>query len=157
MATKKEAKNIGRPKVTIDIETLEKLGALHATIEEVAGFYGCTKRTIINRLKEPGLLLAFENGKQKGKLNLRRLQMRHANGTGSGAVNMTIHLSKHLLGQTDKSLLELSGSVDSTIEVNTSARDRVFAKLDTLAERIARRIDGLATAAGATPPSRQLV
>lgn len=136
MARQKEAKTIGRPKVALDLETLEKLGALHATIEEVAGFYGCTKRTIINRLKEPDLLLAFENGKQKGKLNLRRLQMRHANGTGSGAVNMTIHLSKHLLGQTDKSLVEMSGPGGGPIEHrDVSAREFIAGRLASIAAR----------------------
>jgi hypothetical protein len=136
MAKKKEPKPTGRPKVVIDAETLEKLGALHATIEEVGGFYGCTKRTIINRLKEPDLLLAFENGKQKGKLNLRRLQMRHANGTGSGAVNMTIHLSKHLLGQTDKSLLELTGRDGGAIETrDVSARAIITSRIASIAAR----------------------
>jgi hypothetical protein len=116
MARNKETKKIGRPPVVLDPHELEKLGALHATLEEVAGFYGCTKRTIINRLKDRELLLTFENGKQKGKLNLRRLQMRHAQGTGSGAVNMTIHLSKHLLGQTDRSLVEMSGPGGAPIQ-----------------------------------------
>jgi hypothetical protein len=119
MARNKEPKKTGRPPIVLDVETLEKLGALQATLEEVGAFYNCTKRTIINRLKDPELLLAFENGKQKGKLNLRRLQMRHANGAGSGAVNMTIHLSKHVLGQTDKSLIELSGKDGKPIETIT--------------------------------------
>src|ERR1700730_11287652 len=100
MARKKEPKKIGRPPVTIDPLELEKLGALQPTLEEVAAFYNCTKRTIINRLKDEELQLAFENGKQKGKLNLRRLQLRHAQGTGSGAVNMSIHLGRHWLRQT---------------------------------------------------------
>ncbi|CAN7376468.1 hypothetical protein LJR220_003352 [Bradyrhizobium sp. LjRoot220] len=137
MARKKEPKKTGRPPVTIDPVDLEKLGALHATLEEVAGFYGCTKRTVINRLKDPDLLLAFENGKQKGKLNLRRLQMRHAQGTGSGAVNMTIHLSKHLLGQTDKSLLELTGKNGGAIETrDVSARAVVAGRIASIASRI---------------------
>jgi hypothetical protein len=35
----------------------------------------------------------WEAGRQKGKLSLRRLQWLHANGTGSSAVHMAIHLS----------------------------------------------------------------
>ena len=120
MTRSKSARGPGRPKVEIDVLQLEKLGALHATTEEVAAFFGCEKRTIISRLKEPALKLAFENGKQNGKLNLRRLQLRLAQGTGSGAVNMTIHLSKHLLGQTDKSLLELTGKDGKPIETITT-------------------------------------
>lgn len=136
MAKPKEAKKIGRPLIKLDPVDLEKLGALHATLEEVAGFYGCTKRTIINRLKDETLQLAFENGKQKGKLNLRRLQMRHAQGTGSGAVNMTIHLSKHLLGQTDKSLLELTGKDGGAIETrDVSAREFIAGRIAGIAAR----------------------
>lgn len=116
MARKKEPKKNGRPPIPITAIDLEKLGALHATLEEVAGFYGCAKRTVQLHLKDAELLLAFENGKAKGKLNLRRLQMRHAQGAGSGAVNMTIHLSKHLLGQTDRSLVEMSGPGGKPIE-----------------------------------------
>lgn len=136
MAKQKEAKKIGRPLIKLDPIDLEKLGALHATFDELAAFYGCTKRTITNRLKDPDLLLAFENGKGKGKLNLRRLQMRHAQGTGSGAVNMTIHLSKHLLGQTDKSLLELTGKDGGAIETrDVSAREFIAGRLASIAAR----------------------
>lgn len=135
MARKKEPKKIGRPPIDVKPEDLEKLGALHATYEEVAGFYGCSKRLIIDRMKNPDLLLAFNNGKAKGKLNLRRLQMHHAQGTGSGAVNMTIHLSKHLLGQTDKSLLELTGKDGApmqTINGNMTPQQAAAAYASTL-------------------------
>lgn len=136
MARKKEPKKIGRPQVAIDPVDLEKLGALQPTLEEVGAFYGCTKRTIINRLKDPELLLAFENGKAKGRLNLRRLQMRHAQGTGSGAVNMSIHLGKHWLGQTDKSLLELTGKDGGAIETkDVSARSVISGRIASIAAR----------------------
>lgn len=117
MARKKELKKNGRPPIVIDPVDLEKLGALHPTYAEIAAFYGCTERTIINRLKEPELQLALETGKGKGKLNLRRLQLRHANGTGSGASNMAQHLGKHWLGQTDRSLIEMSGKDGADLTV----------------------------------------
>lgn len=119
MARKKEPKKTGRPAIEIDPLQLEKLGALQPSYEELAGFFGCTKRTIVNRLKEPDLLLALDRGRQTGKLSLRRVQWRHAQGTGSGAVNMAIHLGKHWLGQTDKSLLELSGPGGRPMETIT--------------------------------------
>lgn len=116
MARKKEPKPNGRPPVVIDLVQLEKLGALQPTVEEVAAFFSVSKRTMIEKLKKPEVLLALERGKNLGKLNLRRTQMRHATGTGSGAVNMSIHLGKHWLGQTDKSLLELTGKNGAPIE-----------------------------------------
>jgi hypothetical protein len=108
VAKKKELKQRGRPAVEIDQVQLAALGAMHATYEEIAAFFNCNRRTVINRLKDPEFLLAYENGKLRGKLNLRRLQWRHAQGSGSSAVNMTIHLSKHWLGETDKSAVEVN-------------------------------------------------
>jgi hypothetical protein len=46
--------------------------------------------------------------------------------------------------------VQLSGRLDSAIEV-VNARQRVNRKLDTLAERIASRVAGLAAATGAEP------
>jgi predicted transcriptional regulator len=110
MAKTKEPPRIGRPPVEIDATQLEALGAMHATYEEIAAFFGCTKRTIIKKLQQPALLLAYENGRHKGRLNLRRLQWKHANGEGSSAVNMTIHMSKqpHWLDEGDRSLVEMN-------------------------------------------------
>jgi hypothetical protein len=120
MARKKEPKPNGRPPVVIDLLQLEKLGALQPTVEEVASFFGVSKRTMIEKLKVEETKLALERGKNLGKLNLRRTQLRHAQGTGSGAVNMSIHLGKHWLGQTDKSLLELTGKDGKPISTITA-------------------------------------
>jgi hypothetical protein len=136
MARSKPERGPGRPKVEIDPVQLEKLGALHATYDEVAAFFDCEKRTIINRLKEPALQLAYANGKQKGKLNLRRLQLRHAQGTGSSAVNMTIHLAKHWLNETDKAAVELTGKGGGPIETkNVSPRELIASRIASIAAR----------------------
>jgi len=136
MARSKSERGRGRPKVEIDLVQLEKLGALHATTEEIAAFFDCEKRTIMNRLKEPAIKLALENGRQKGKLNLRRLQLRHAQGTGSSAVNMTIHLSKHWLKETDKAAVELSGPKGGPIETkDVSPRELIASRIAGIAAR----------------------
>ncbi|MBV9982275.1 hypothetical protein [Bradyrhizobium sp.] len=122
MARKKDPKPNGRPPIEIDPDQLERLGALQPTVEEVAAFFKCTKRTMIEKLKNDTLKEALERGKQVGRLNLRRIQMRHAQGTGSGAVNMSIHLGKHWLGQTDRSLLELTGKNGKPIEQNITTK-----------------------------------
>lgn len=103
---------------------------IHATQEEAAAFFNCNRRTIINRLKDPEYLLAYQNGKLKGNLNLKRLSMRHANGHGSSAVNMTIHLRKHWLGETDRSLVDMNPveivitRIERVIVDSSSDRDR---------------------------------
>lgn len=111
----------GKPKSEIDIAQLEKLAALHCTIEEAAAFFKCAKRTLLRYLEKEDYRAAWERGQATGKLSLRRLQWRHANGAGAPAVSMTIHLSKHWLGETEKSLLELSGKDGKPIDVTTSA------------------------------------
>jgi hypothetical protein len=111
VARKKELKRTGRPPVEIDLDKLEALAMIQATEAEIAAVFGCDRRTIINRLKEPEFLLAYENGKLKGRLNLRRLQMRHASSpTSSAAVNMTIHMSQqpYWLGENARSLVEVN-------------------------------------------------
>jgi hypothetical protein len=103
------------------LDQLEKLGALQPTVEEVAAFFKVSKRTMIEKMKNEETKLVFERGKSLGKLNLRRTQVRHAQGTGSGAVNMSIHLGRHWLGQTDKAALELTGKNGKPIEtINTT-------------------------------------
>jgi hypothetical protein len=62
---------------------------------------------------------------------------------------MCIHLSKHVLGWTEKSALELSGRVDATVEM-VSARDRISRKIETIRERLSAQLDAIADAAGAT-------
>jgi AraC-like DNA-binding protein len=87
---------------------LTNIAKLHCTIEEAASFFGCTKRHLLRLFQESAeLRAAWEEGRQFGKFSLRRLQWRHANRDGSGGVTMTIHLSKHWLGETEKSLVEI--------------------------------------------------
>lgn len=139
MSDKTKHKNLGgRPQIKIDPVELKKMGQLHFTYEEVAAMVGCSERTIITRFqKEPLLLESYESGRASGKASLRRLQWRHANGTGSSAVNMTIHLSKHWLGESEKSLLEHSGAIKVTNTPDENERN------------IASKLAGIAAALGA--------
>jgi hypothetical protein len=146
----------GRPRVKIDDEDLLKLAKMQCTYEEAAAFFGCDERTIKRRLQEPKYRSIWDRGLATGKTSIRRLQWRHAAGTGSSAVQMTIHLSKHHLGQTDKAAIEHSGRIDSTVDM-ASAKERVSRKLDDLAKRIASRVDGIAVAAGAGKVSERSV
>lgn len=111
----------GRPKAEINIETLRGLALIHCTIEEAAQVLGVHPDTLENRIKdEPELQQAWEGGKATGKMSLRRLQWRHANGTGNSAVHMAIHLSKHWLKQTEKVLNEHTGKDGGPIDSRVS-------------------------------------
>ncbi len=78
---------IHRQRTEIDLNQLSKLGAFQATLNEVAAWFDVSTTTIDERLAENKLYEyegkqltfreIFENGKLKGKANLRRLQMIH--------------------------------------------------------------------------------
>jgi hypothetical protein len=130
--------DIHRQKIEIDLTQLSKLGAFQATLNEVAAWFDVAPATIDRRLEEDttydfdGRQLTFrqifENGKLKGKANLRRLQMIQAE---KGNATMLIWLGKQLLGQKDN--LELGGPGGGPIEVTTATPAR-----ELLAARIAR-------------------
>lgn len=101
-ARSKPGRKPGRPEVEISIDQLQALAQINCTIEEAAAVLKCGVRTLKGRLKRPEYAEAWERGALLGKVSLRRLQWRHASGTGSSAVNMTIHLSRHRLGEIER-------------------------------------------------------
>src|SRR5688572_15231629 len=130
----------GKPPAQINVAELEKLARLHCTIDEAAAFFGCCKRTLLRYLDEeardPVYREAWERGRQHGKASLRRLQWQKANEKGGASVQMTIHLSKHWLGETEKSAMELSGPSGKPIQTeDVSARDVITQRIDELAAR----------------------
>ena len=106
---KAEKKTRGRPASAVDIEQLEKLAGLACTIEEAAAFLGVSKRTLLRRLEDPKYKRAWDEGLLKGNVSLRRKQWALAQSDSPSAVTMLLHLSRHRLGQTDKSLVEMTG------------------------------------------------
>jgi hypothetical protein len=118
----------GKPEIEITADELSKLARLHCTVSEAASFFKCSKRTLQRRLAEPELKAAWQEGRKFALLSLRRLQWRHASGTGNGAVQMTIHLSKHWLGETEKVLNEVTGKDGGPLEIS-NVRDRLREKL----------------------------
>lgn len=105
-------------KIQIGADELFRLSQLQCTLEEAAAFFGCSERTLQRRFAdEPDLADHWRRGRDYGKASLRRLQWKHANKDTAAAVTMTIHLSKHWLGQTDKRLLEVSGPGGQPIEI----------------------------------------
>jgi hypothetical protein len=89
--------------IEIDAGQLHKLAAMHCTIEEVASFFRCSVATIKRTITKPVYREAWDWGRQQGKMSLRRLQWQHANRPDNSGVHMAIHLSKHWLGQAEKS------------------------------------------------------
>ena len=65
-------------KARIDLGELEKLSALQCTDEEVAAWFRVSTRTIERRRKERKFSETIARGRAKGKISLRRMQLRLA-------------------------------------------------------------------------------
>jgi hypothetical protein len=106
----------GRKKVSIDLGELEKLCALQCTHAELAAWFNVSTRTIEARRKQPQFFEAMERGKAKGRISVRRAQMRLLE---AGNATMGIWLGKQLLGQKDVVTNEHTGSAGGPIQLAT--------------------------------------
>jgi hypothetical protein len=104
----------GRKPVHIDLVELEKLCALQCTDEEIAHFMGVSTRTIENRRKQPRFAEVMMRGRAKGRISVRRAQMKLLEGGNSA---MGVWLGKQLLGQRDVVTTELTGTGGGPIAV----------------------------------------
>jgi hypothetical protein len=96
-------------------EVVHELARLGCTQIEVARRFGCHAQSFNRLLKDnPKLREAWDAGKADGDEMLRRLQWRHAKMPNGSGVQMTIHMSRHRLGEHDKALVqaEVVGRVD---------------------------------------------
>jgi hypothetical protein len=108
----------------IDLVELEKLCSLQCTDEEMAAFFGVSTRTIENRRKQPKFAEVMNRGKAKGRISVRRGQMKlleSGNGTIGG------WLGKQLLGQRDVTPIELSGPNGQPVQFSLEAIDAIVA------------------------------
>src|ERR1700692_1702237 len=83
----------GRKPIHMDLQELEKLSALQCTDQEIAGWFGVTTRTIESRRKKTEFAAAMERGRVKGRITVRRAQMKMLEG-GNGT--MGVWLGKYL-------------------------------------------------------------
>lgn len=94
---------MGRPLKQIDPAQVEKLAALHCTLEEIGTIVGCSVDTLSRRFAD-----AIEKGRAHGKASLKRRQYELAM---AGNATMLIWLGKQHLGQRDKQEVDHSGSL----------------------------------------------
>src|SRR5262245_50713617 len=129
---------VGRPRKKTDERQVYELAKLGCTQCEAASVLGIDHRTFKRRLQEPVFYQAWEKGQAVGAVGLRQLQWKHAKRSDSSGVAMTIHMSKHLLGQNDKAL-----------HVNLSVED-----VDEMISRLEQnRAQQLGASVGETSPS----
>src|ERR1700716_4100420 len=99
-------------RVEIDLTELERLCAIQATDQEIAAWFGVTTRTIERRRTEAKFAAIMERGKAKGRISVRRMQMKLLE---QGNATMGIWLGKQLLGQTDQVTHEVYGELRTVI------------------------------------------
>ena len=80
----------------IDMVTLERLCMLHCTDQEIASYFGVTTERIEQERQSPAFAAVMERGQAKGKIAIRRGQMRLLE---KGSSTMGVLLGKQILGQ----------------------------------------------------------
>lgn len=115
----------GRPRIIIDQEQFEKLCSMQCTLDEIAGWFRCSKDTVENwckRVYKQNFSEAYKKYSAGGKVSLRRHQFELAKKHPA----MAIWLGKQYLGQKDspemddpealKRAKDLLGGVESAID-----------------------------------------
>jgi hypothetical protein len=123
-------------KVRIDLVELEKLCALGCTDEEIAGWFNVSTRTIERRRTNKRFSTIMERGKAKGRVSVRRAQMKMLEG---GNATMGVWLGKNLLGQVDQVNYEINAQVTNAIILMPGSDDvdKVLPATDVQFRRIA--------------------
>ena len=98
---KRQVKKVGRPKINLNLEELERLSRLNCTMPEISAYFDIPLRTLEDKFaNEVDVKRAIEKGRATGKLSLRRRQIQIMEETNNPT--MAIWLGKQMLGQTDK-------------------------------------------------------
>jgi hypothetical protein len=89
-----------RQKLPINADEVLKLAQLGCKNEEIADFLECSEQTITHRFQEE-----LTKGRADLKMSLRRMQIQSAQ---RGNVAMMIWLGKQLLGQVDRTHIDIT-------------------------------------------------
>jgi hypothetical protein len=132
-------------RIEVTAAHLRSLAKLQCTINEAAAFFGISRQKLHRYLQVEELREAWDEGRQMGLLELRRLQWRHAQRPDASGVSMTIHLSKYWLGERPKPLENLAEALKKGMLNSDQMSDSDLAALVKLQE------EALARLSGATP------
>ena len=86
---------LGAKPIKLDLELISKLASIQCTGTEIASVLGVSNDTILSNKTNRA---AFDAGREKGKVSLRRRQWEVAQ---EGDTRMLIHLGKYWLDQRD--------------------------------------------------------
>jgi len=127
---------MARPEAKIDLAELEKLAGMQCTNEEIAAFFGVSKRTIVRKCKVEKFRDIIDQGRAKGRVSVRRSLFKLSN---AGNVAASIFLAKNLLGYKDYFSNEHSGPGGAPIAIEARPD---FSKLSNEELELLRRLVG---------------
>lgn len=108
---------MARQPADIDLKHFETMCQYQFTVEEMAAALKLSKRTLIRKIKVDPYKTLWEDGKASGRAFVKRRCYELMSLDNSAGVQATIHLSKHVLGWTDKAALELTGKDGGPVQV----------------------------------------
>jgi AraC-like DNA-binding protein len=106
---------MARPKIQIDKGAFENLCKLQCTLEEIAGWFGCSEDTIerwCKREYNANFASVFGEKREAGRISLRRAQFKLA----ERSAPMAIFLGKQYLGQKDVQSVEVQKTTEASIK-----------------------------------------
>lgn len=113
---------MARPRVEIDKEQFEKLCSLQCTLDEIAGWFGCSQDTIerwCKRELDGSFADTYKKYSVQGKISLRRIQFKQA----EKSTAMAIWLGKQWLGQKDQIVTTSEDTIKTAEEILVRIRD----------------------------------
>lgn len=139
----------GRPPSQLDEKHFETLCQYQFTQEEMAAALKVSLRTLKRKIKDEPFKTLWEDGAASGRAFLKRRGYEYAARDDAVGVRAWEHLTKHVLGWTDKHGVELTGKNGGpvqTIDLSKLSNDQI----DQL-ERIATALAAAGGAAGGYP------
>tara|TARA_R110002020_G_scaffold133477_1_gene297813 strand:+ start:87 stop:536 length:450 start_codon:yes stop_codon:yes gene_type:complete len=100
----------GRPKIVFDLDLVERLGGLNATLGEMGTLLGCSHDVIQRQMKVDGgeFRVAYEKGKAKLQTSLKRKLVQQA--LENDNIASLIFALKNVCGYTDRADLNIEHS-----------------------------------------------
>ena len=119
----------GRPKIVFDLDLVERLGGLNATLSEMGTLLGCSHDVIQRQMKaeDSEFRVAFEKGKAKLQTSLKRKLVQQA--LENNNVVSLIFALKNVCGFTDRAEVnvEHSGHVNTEKQLVVQWREMLGA------------------------------
>lgn len=107
---------MARAPADIDLNKFRKLCQFQFTLEEMAAALDLSKRTLIRKIKVDPYKTLWEDGAANGRAFLKRRGYEFASRDDAVGERAWEHLTKHVLGWSEKQNLELTGKNGGPIQ-----------------------------------------